>query len=252
MTWLRSATFNVWFFGVTFLLLLMSLPLRAVAPQRAMSLVRLWSRLVLAGLRVLCVIRWQVSGLDRVPRGGALIASQHQSAFDTMIWFLLVPDPSYVLKRELLRIPLFGGMCRVTGMIAIDRDGGASALRELVRAGGRAAAEGRQIVIFPEGTRVEPGRHAVLQPGIAALAARTGLPVLPVATDSGRCWGRRAFRKRAGTIHIAILPPLAPGLPRPALLGALLDSYSTDPATVTRPVDNSVGAIGGRLPSRAN
>ena len=113
-----------------------------------------------------------------------------------------------MLKSELLRIPLFGPLMPLTGMIAVDRSGGANALRGLVREGERAMREGRQIVIFPEGTRAEPGAMLPLQPGVAALAARTRLPVIPVVTDSGHCWGRRAFHKRPGTIHIRVLKPI--------------------------------------------
>ena len=147
-------------------------------------------------------IRLQVSGLEHVGSGAALIASRHQSAFDTFVWLTLVPRCCYVLKRELLRIPLFGPLLPLSGMIAVDREGGANALRGLMREGVRAAREQRQIVIFPEGTRAEPGSLLPLQPGVAALAARTHLPVIPVVTDSGRCWGRRAFHKRPGTIHV--------------------------------------------------
>jgi 1-acyl-sn-glycerol-3-phosphate acyltransferase len=240
MTWLRSAAFNVWFFGMTTVLVLASLPLRALAPGRAMDLVRLWARLALGGLRLLCGIRWEVAGGEHVPMGAALIASQHQSAFDTIIWFLIAREPTYVLKKELLRIPLFGPLCHVSGMIPVDRSAGAAAVRDLVRAGAQAADAGRQIVIFPEGTRVEPGAQVQLQPGIAALATRTGLPVLPVITDSGQYWGRRAFRKHPGTIHIRVLPPLPAGLARPALLDALRTAYAQDPAGREIPVDNSV------------
>ena len=176
-----------------------------------------------------------MSGLEHVGSGAALIASRHQSAFDTFVWLTLVPRCCYVLKHELLRIPLFGPLMPLTGMIAVDRGGGATALRGLVREGERAMREQRQIVIFPEGTRAEAGAMLPLQPGIAALASRTHLPVIPVVTDSGRCWGRRAFHKRPGTIHIRVLEPIPTGIRREDLmqrLGAALRSSV---------VENSVG-----------
>ena len=105
-------------------------------------------------------------------------------------------------------------------MIAVDRSGGARAMRGLMRDAARAVAERRQIVIFPEGTRAEPGAVLPLQPGIAALAASTGLPVIPVVTDSGRCWGRRAFRKYPGVIHIVLLPPIPCGTAAPGTAAA--------------------------------
>jgi len=194
---------------------------------------------VLGGLKAICGITVTVTGREHLPQGGAaLIASQHQSAFDTIVWLLLVPDATYVLKRELTRIPLYGTICRRLGMIAVDRDGGASAIRALLRAGDGAVADGRQIVIFPEGTRAPPGAVLPLHPGVAALATRTGLPVVPVVTDSGLRWGRRAFRKEPGVIHVAIQPPLPARLPRTELMARLAELY----AAGVVPVDNSVGA----------
>ena len=226
MIWVRSALFNAWLYGITTVLSLSSLVPRVATLDRPaawpLGLARTWARCVLAGLRVLCGIRWTVTGRDNLPPDGPmLIASNHQSAFDTMVWLLLVPSPSYVVKRELLNIPLFGALCRLGGMIAVDRSAGADAIRALLRAADGAVRARRQIVIFPEGTRVPPGVRMSLQPGVAALAARTGLPVIPVATDSGRCWGRRAFRKLPGVIHIAIGPPIPASLPRAELMRRL-------------------------------
>jgi 1-acyl-sn-glycerol-3-phosphate acyltransferase len=253
MIWLRSAAFNLWFYGLTSLLLVVSLPVRLLGPRRVMWFARWWARLVLAGLQPLCGITWKVTGAEHLPVDGpALIASMHQSAFDTLVWAMLQPRFTYVLKQELLRIPLFGAMLRLTGMIAVDRSGGAAAIRGLLRAADRAVAEQRQIVIFPEGTRVAPGASTALQPGIAALAARTGLPVIPVATDSGRHWGRRAFRKLPGTIHIAILPPIPAGLSREALIARLAAAYATGSAALAAPVDNSVDEPMQSLSSRTS
>ena len=251
MNWLRSAAFNVWFYGLTTLMLLVSPLLRLAGPAASIRYARLWTRLVLAGLRPLCGIGWQVTGLEHLPSDGpALIASMHQSAFDTLLWPGLQPRFAYVLKRELTRIPLFGGMLLHTGMIAVDRSAGAAAVRDLLRAADRAVAERRQIVIFPEGTRVAPGVQVKLHPGVAALAARTKLPVIPVVTDSGRHWGRRAFRKQPGTIQVAIQPPLPAGLPREELLQRLAACFADSAALLAQPVDKPVGDRAGLLPPR--
>jgi 1-acyl-sn-glycerol-3-phosphate acyltransferase len=156
-----------------------------------------------------------------------------------------------VMKRELTRLPLVGPMLLLAGMIPVDREAGAKALRGLLREADGAVADGRQIVIFPEGTRVAAGQLVALQPGVAALAAHTKLMVLPVATDSGRCWSRNAFVKRPGTIHIAIAPPITreqlQGQPRTALLEAIRAAWSREEArTIKLPsrdnlVDKSVG-----------
>jgi 1-acyl-sn-glycerol-3-phosphate acyltransferase len=239
---LRSMAYAVWFYGLTFVMVLLSPALRLGPRRWVMPYVRTWAHLMVSGLRVLCGISWELSGLQHLPtRGPALIASMHQSAFDTMFWVHLLPNVAYVLKQELTRIPLFGTLLRATGMIVVDRAGGGAAIRRLLRDGDRAVAEGRTIVIFPEGTRVAPGAPVSLQPGIAALAARTGLPVIPVATDSGLLWGRRTFRKREGVIHIAVLPPIPTGLPRDALMRRLTEAFAQGAETLRQAVDNSVG-----------
>jgi 1-acyl-sn-glycerol-3-phosphate acyltransferase len=207
--------------------------------------VRGWARLVLGALRLICGIRVEATGLHHIPPGPAIIAAKHQSAFDTVVWLTLLPpgrDPAYVLKRELAEIPLWGRLAARCGHIAVDRAAGAAALRGMVRAAQGALAAGRPVVIFPEGTRTAPGERVPYQPGVAALAAATGATVVPVATDSGLCWGRRAFQKRPGTIHVAVLPPLPAGLSRAALMAALeraIEDASASLAGPPRPVDKS-------------
>ena len=221
MIFARSMLFNIFFFSTTFLLLLASLAVRLFAPARAVTVGVIWARMQLAAARIICGIHLKVTGREHIAPGAALIASRHESAFDTMVWLTLVPNASYVLKKELLRIPLFGGLLEPAGMIPVDREGGSMAMRGLMRAGAAAARAGKQIVIFPEGTRAEPDSALPLHPGVAALAAATGLPIIPVVTDSGNCWGRRSFRKRPGTIRVVILPPLPTGLKRAVLMPRL-------------------------------
>jgi 1-acyl-sn-glycerol-3-phosphate acyltransferase len=223
MTILRSVLFNGVFFAVTFLLTVLATIVRLVAPRHVLAVAMLWARILTAAVRIICGIRLDVSGLENIPNGPALIASRHQSAFDTFVWLTLVPRCCYVFKDELRRIPLFGALVSASGMIAVDRNAGAAAIRAMLRQADRAVRERRQIVIFPEGTRSEPGSPGTLQSGIAALASRTGLPVIPVSTDSGRYWGRRAFRKQAGTIRIMIGQPIPARTERKALMRALED-----------------------------
>jgi 1-acyl-sn-glycerol-3-phosphate acyltransferase len=165
----------------------------------------------------------------------------HQSAFDTLVWLTLVPRCCYVMKQELLRIPLLGPLMGKTGMIAVDRAAGAASMRHLLREADRAVREVRQIVIFPEGTRGAPGQLLPLQPGVAALAARTGLPVIPVVTDSGLRWGRRAFHKHAGVIHIRLCPPIAAGTPREILMRQLDSVFRSGVVSAPERVDKFVG-----------
>ena len=250
MTMLRSTVFNVYFFGLTFVLGLGGMVLRLLAPDHALALAQLWARLTLAGLARICHVTLTLEGAENLPRvGPALIASQHQSAFDTLVWLTLLPLPAYVMKQELTRIPLFGPLTVRAGMIVVDRAGGAMALRDLIRRTRRAVAEGRQMVIFPEGTRTAPGQRVALHPGIAAMAAATGLPVFPVLTNSGQHWGRRAFRKHPGAIRVSIQPPIAAGLSRADLMRRLGEVFYGAAAPV---VDNPVGRASAGLPSSAN
>jgi 1-acyl-sn-glycerol-3-phosphate acyltransferase len=232
MTLLRSLLFNIVYFTTTFAMALYGV-IACHSQERAFRLSRAWGRTSLFLARALCGMRLEVSGLEHVPKEGpALIACGHQSAFDTMVWLVLLPRTAYVMKQEVGRIPLFGALTLRAGMISVDRDAGAAAIRALARAARSAAAAGRQIVIFPQGTRVAPGEIVTLQPGIAAAAAGSRLPVIPARIDSGLLWGRRHFLKRAGTIHLRILPPLPAGLARPELMRRL---------TAALDGDNSVG-----------
>jgi len=229
MTFVRSAVFNLVFFGFTTLMAFPATLIRWFAPHRLRAFIQTWAGVLVGSLRVICGVRVVVTGWEHVPSGAALIVSHHESAFDTLIWLLLLPGCRYVLKRELLRIPLVGSLITALGMIAVDRSGGAAAMRVLMREGQRVAGEGGQMVIFPEGTRAPAGTVLPLQPGFLALAARTHLPIVPVRTDSGRCWARRGFWKYPGTIRIDIRPPLAPDLPRADIMRRLHDEFAAGP-----------------------
>jgi 1-acyl-sn-glycerol-3-phosphate acyltransferase len=247
LTLLRSAVFNVLFFILTALCVLGGLLMPPPFPRRwVRRYVKGWANLILWLLRVVCGLRVNVTGLENLPPGPAVIAAKHQSAFDTVVWLALLPDPVYVLKQELLRIPVWGTLARRYGAVAVNRAGGASALKQMVREASAAAAEGSQIIIFPEGTRTAPGQRVPYLPGVVALGAAVGRPIVPVATDSGMFWGKRSFAKRPGELTIAILPPLPQGLPRAALLARMQEAIETEslrllPAGYPVPVDNSVG-----------
>ncbi len=225
---LRSALFNLFFFGTTFLLTIPASGLSLFAPQWIMSWARFWARMQIGAVRVICGVRYQISGWENLPDGPVLMAARHESTFDVLIWLATLPAACFVVKRELAEMPLFGRCIHATGMISVDREAGATALRALLRGGDRAKSEGRHIIIFPEGTRVDPFEHPPLQPGVAALASRTHLPVIPVMTNSGQFWGRRAFRKQPGTIRILIQPRLPSGYGREAILEAISTSFDDE------------------------
>ncbi len=231
---LRSAVFNVAFFAISFAMTVAATVTRILKPAKVLGMAVLWGRALAAAARIICGIHVRVTGLENIPPGPALIASRHQSAFDTFVWLTLLPRCCYVFKDDLLRIPLFGPLIAASGMIAVNRDAGGGAVRILLREADRALREQRQIVIFPEGTRSEPGRPGPLHAGVAALASRTGLPVIPVSTDSGRFWARRAFRKKPGTIRIVIGTPIPADTSRLVLMRTLEEALAALDAQIRR------------------
>ena len=174
-----------------------------------------WARYHDRCAAILLGIHCRIEGA--VPTGAVLVAAKHQSMYETVALVTILRRPQVVMKRELSRIPVWGWLARRYGMIPVDRAGGAAALRRLMVQARDAVAEGRPIVIFPEGTRVAPGEQPELQPGFAGLYRAFNLPVVPVALDSGRLWPRRTFVKRPGLVTMRFGDPIPPGLPRPEI-----------------------------------
>jgi 1-acyl-sn-glycerol-3-phosphate acyltransferase len=211
---LRALLFNLVLFlgGVAFLSL--SLP-ALLMPRRFTILVGdIWFAFLLAALRVICGISHEIRGLENIPDTPCIIAAKHQSAWDTFAFVTFIADGAYVIKKELTRIPVYGWLLIKAAMVPVDRAAGAKALRNMIRTARSRLADGRHIVIFPEGTRTAPGQRRSYLPGVAALYSQLAVPVVPVALNSGLFWPRRAFLKRPGHIVVEILPPIPAGLPR--------------------------------------
>jgi len=245
MMFLRSLVFNLAFYVATVLIAVLGAPLLAGPASGARRVMNFWAQVTVALLRLICGVRVEVRGLERIPPGASVLASKHQSAFDTIIWLSLLPDVAYVIKKDLLAIPFYGWYARKAGMIPVDREGGGPALRGMLRVAQHRLAEGRAVLIFPEGTRTTPGVRVPYLPGVVAIAGASPAPVLPVATDSGRVWGRRVLLRRPGVIRISVLPPLPPGLSRARLLAALEEAIEGETDRLyaeeaPEPVDKSV------------
>ncbi len=211
---IRSLLLALWVWGLGAGMGLICLPLLAGSRARALLAVRLWSRLVIFGLRHIVGARVEVRGLERLPAGGCLIAAKHQGMFDIVPPFDYLPDPCLVMRKELLGIPIFGWFAKKLGMIVVDREGAAKALRAMVAAAEAAVLEGRQVIIFPEGTRKRPGDPPDYKPGIAGLYRELGLPCVPMATNSGLVWPAKGFVRRPGVVVFEFLPPIPPGAKR--------------------------------------
>ncbi|MCX8231075.1 MAG: lysophospholipid acyltransferase family protein [Alphaproteobacteria bacterium] len=233
----RAIAFQLAFWIWSALINLAWLPSLLMSPLATVRGQTIWAKGVMMLLGVLVGIRYEIRGRNNIPAGPVLIAAKHQSAWDTMIFHIIANDPAVVMKAELLKIPIYGWYCRHSRMIPIDRDTGSKAIRAMVDAAKAAAAEARPIIIFPQGTRVAPGVEAPYLPGIAALYRQLGIPVVPVALNSGVFWSRQSIRRKPGTIVLEYLPVIEPGLNRKdfmARLEAAIEPASTRLAETAR------------------
>ncbi len=227
---LRSIAFYAAFFCGSMALVMFSIPILAVQPRRLRGLVLIWPTIQRWCVRHILGIRYVIEG--GMPPGTALVAIKHESFFEAVDLPLLLPNPAVFAKVELMRLPLWGRYAVDYGMIPVERDQGARALRAMVSAARALSAKGRPIAIFPEGTRVRHGEAPPLQAGFAGLYKLLGLPVVPVAVDSGRIFHR--LWKRRGTITIRFGAPIEPGLPREeieARVRAAINALNTGEAT---------------------
>ncbi len=225
MRLLRSTAYNMIMYGSGLVLSLYCLLVARFLPGGLLKIARLWGRVCLWGLRVCCGITVEVEGLEHLPQGGVVIAAQHQSAVDALIWLTILQQPVFVFKKELQRLPLFGALLEPAGMIKVNRGGGGQALREMVTGAGLALARGGQVVLFPEGTRVAYGKRGQIRHGIVALAQSAHVPVLPAATNTGLRWGRKVFAKSPGPVRVIIHPGLQAGLSREEILARLEEVF---------------------------
>jgi 1-acyl-sn-glycerol-3-phosphate acyltransferase len=223
----RSVVFNVVFYLNLFAHLMAAIP-TLVMPRRAiLAVATFWGRTNLVLLRVICGIKVDYRGLEKIPLGPLLVASKHQSLWETFALLPLFHDPAFILKRELLWIPFFGWYAWKAGMIPVNRGKRAQALAEMTVRGREELGRNRQIVIFPEGTRRAPGADPSYKYGIVHLYAETGVSCLPIALNSGLFWPRRSFRRYPGTVVVEVLDPIAPGLDKPAFAERLQQTIET-------------------------
>lgn len=216
-----SAVFVIWMYGLMVVMGLLCAPSLVGPRSWALACFRAWLGLVFFGLKLFCGVTYEVRGREHLPRGGALIASKHQSMFETLALWTILDDPAIILKKELKALPVFGWYAMKLRNIAVDRSAGSKALRDMLKQARERAAEGRQIVIFPQGTRVKPGESESYKPGVAGLYAAMKVPCVPVALNSGLHWPRSGLAFRPGTIVIEFLPAIPPGLPKEAFMSSL-------------------------------
>ena len=233
MNWLRSALFFVWFIVLSVVVHIVFLPTLIMSRRAAVVAARSWCAGLLWGLKTIARLDYEVRGA--LPPPGSLIASKHMSMWDTVALFHVLGDPVFVLKRELMRVPFYGWYAKRVGMIAIDREAAAAALRAMTKAARDALAARLSVIIFPEGTRKKPGASPDYKPGIAALYHLLDVPCVPVALNSGLFWtGPAGFLKKRGRIALEFLPPIAPGLKRQDFMRALEQRIETATAELVQ------------------
>ena len=224
---LRSLLFNVLFYVTTTAFVVLGSPLLFAPRSWAMYALGVHARFELWLLRVIVGTKMEVRGQEKLPDGACLVAAKHQSAWETFALIPLLRDPVYLMKRELFWIPFHGWFSRKFGMIPVDRDKGAAALRRMLREAKKRIEDGRQIIIFPEGTRRAPGAPPGYKTGVVLLYEALKVACVPVALNSGLVWPRRSFRRYPGTIVVEFLDPIPPGLPKTEFLDRLETAIET-------------------------
>ena len=202
---IRSAFFYLLSFLWTLFLGIVCIPYIFLPNAYVRQLANLWISGILELLRLICSITYEVRGKQNIPKHAVIVASKHQSAFETLLLFKLIKNSVFIHKRELFYIPIFGQYLKKSNMIAINRDEGSKALRQMLNEVKQKISNDQSIIIFPEGTRKKPGELPDYKPGIAGIYKETKANILPVALNSGYCWPKHTFIKKPGRIIIKFL-----------------------------------------------
>ena len=233
---LRSLLFNILFYLVFAFWAIVALPTFAMPRGAMLRVARWWAQSSIVLMRAICNIKVEFRGVEKIPAGPLIVASKHQSMWETISLLGFFRAPFFAVKRELLYIPLFGLFLLKTRMIAIDRSAGGRALIKMARRAAEEVRSGRQFVIFPEGTRTAVDAPPQYKGGFGLVYVDCGVPCLPVALNSGLFWPRRTFMRYPGTLVVEFLDPLPPGLPR--------DQFIERVQTVIEQATNRIVAAG--------
>lgn len=236
MILLRSILFVIWFYGAMAIWGLAYMPAVLMGHDRFIwHAMRGWGKATIWGLRWIVGVTIKFEGLEHLPPNGpALLASKHQTTLDTVLPAQFVAEPVFVVKKELIKMPVFGFYMK-HGMIPVDREAHAKALKDMLRASRAVIAKGRQIVIYPEGTRQELNASPDYKPGIVAMYRDLNLPVTPIALNTGLVWKPNGIIRRPGHVTIKILPAIPPGLPREEFMRVLEERIETESQNLLPP-----------------
>ncbi len=227
MLFIRSFVFNILFYVNLTGLVLFGVPLLFMGRFGVFKLARAWAWSSLWLLDKICGVKIEIRGREKIPQGGFIIAPKHQSIWETFVLTTQMPDFSYVLKRELTWIPFFGWYLIRAEQMAIDRGSGRTALKQIATSAKEFIAQGRQVFIFPEGTRRAVDAPPQYKFGVAQIYAETGATCLPAALNAGLFWPRRSFLRKPGTVVLEFLDPIPPGMTKAAFLRELENRIET-------------------------
>ncbi|MDP2410450.1 MAG: lysophospholipid acyltransferase family protein [Pseudolabrys sp.] len=227
MNFARSIAFNALFYLNTLIYLVIALPTFFLPYRAIIAVARSWARTSLMLLRVVAGVKYEIRGREKMPAGPIIVAAKHQSAWETFALVTLFDNPTFILKRELQWIPVFGWLTIKARMVPVNRGKGGQALQDMAERARIELADNRQLVIFPEGTRRAPGAEPRYKHGVAYLYAAEGVPCVPLALNSGLFWPRRSMRRVPGTVLVEICDPIPPGLDKEVFFERLKDVIET-------------------------
>lgn len=245
MIYVRSIAFNVLFYANTVFWLVVALPTFFMPYWAIVEIAKTWGRVNLVLLRWVADIHIEVRGAEKIPKGGLIIAAKHQSAWETFAILPLFDIPLFIVKRELMWIPIFGWLMAKGRMVPVDRSAGAQALRDMTDRARAEIGRSRQLIIFPEGTRRLAGAEPRYKYGVVQLYATAGVPCVPIALNSGLFWPRRTILRHPGTVLVEVLDPIPPGLDKEVFFELLRDRI--EDATARLIAESQAKGVGLKL-----
>jgi 1-acyl-sn-glycerol-3-phosphate acyltransferase len=249
---LRSLVYNVLFYALLVIWIIVALPTFLMPRAAILTVAKWWARSSIWLLRLICNTRVEYRGLEKIPPGPLIVASKHQSMWETFALLQFFDQPLFIVKRELMLIPFYGWYLKKANMIGIDRSAGGRSLLQMARRAGEAVRRGRQLLIFPEGTRRPVGAPPDYKTGIAQIYVGCGVSCLPVALNSGLFWPRRTFMRYPGTLVVEFLDPLPPGLSRREFIARISTVIEDASNRLIEAARAEQAQLFGRVPEKAS
>jgi 1-acyl-sn-glycerol-3-phosphate acyltransferase len=247
---LRSLVYNVLFYLLLLFWMIVAIPTLVMPPRAFMAIAKAWARSSVWLMRVVCNTKVDYRGLEKIPPGPLIVASKHQSMWETFALLQFFDRPLFIYKRELGFIPMFGWYLVKSKMIGVDRSGGMRSLMEMARRAPQEVRSGRQLIIFPEGTRTAVGAPPDYKTGVGQIYVNSGVSCVPVALNSGLFWPRRTFMRYPGTLVVEFLDPLPPGLTRKDFVERISTSIEAATNRIVEAARQEQAQLFGRVPDR--